>query len=109
TLRDSGSAEVGWAPAGPGGAILAGGNVGQRTGHARPGLRQVPGHPPGAPARWTEATSPCAPAAVRAARAAAAGAPPGDGGPGAARGIPASGRSRGREGGRDAVLKKPSS
>uniref|UniRef100_A0A2K5KZV7 Uncharacterized protein n=1 Tax=Cercocebus atys TaxID=9531 RepID=A0A2K5KZV7_CERAT len=64
-LRDSGSAEVGGAPAGPRGAILAGGDVGQRAGHARPGPRQVPEHPPGVPARWTEATSPCAPAAVR--------------------------------------------
>uniref|UniRef100_A0A8C0W6V3 Uncharacterized protein n=1 Tax=Castor canadensis TaxID=51338 RepID=A0A8C0W6V3_CASCN len=60
-LRDSGSAELGWAPAGPGGAILAGGDVGLRAGHARPGLHQVLYHPPGGPARWTEATSPVRP------------------------------------------------
>uniref|UniRef100_A0A8C8UBD3 Uncharacterized protein n=1 Tax=Peromyscus maniculatus bairdii TaxID=230844 RepID=A0A8C8UBD3_PERMB len=52
-LRDSGSAGLGWAPAGPEGAILAGGDW-RRAGHARPGLRREPCHPAPCPA----ATSP---------------------------------------------------
>uniref|UniRef100_A0A5F9DIV8 Uncharacterized protein n=1 Tax=Oryctolagus cuniculus TaxID=9986 RepID=A0A5F9DIV8_RABIT len=60
-LRDSGSAEVGRAPAGPGGAILAGGDVGRRAGHARTGFRRVPPNAPDGPARRAAATSPVRP------------------------------------------------
>ena len=56
-LRDSGSAGLGWAPAVPEGAILAG----RRTGHARPGLCREPRHPRCWPACCPAATSPESP------------------------------------------------